>query len=83
MKLVLRGQGYGFKLEEMRYLLNLYDQGKQEQQVVEAYEAGVPRLEELKQTRWRLDETIADLELRLFECLELIELLHTRQRATA
>ena len=83
LKLVLMGRGYGFKLELMRHLLDLYDQGKEQQQLIEAYEAGLPQLEELKQSRWRLDETIADLELRLFECLERIDPENKEQYAAA
>lgn len=67
----------------MRYLLNFYDQGKEQQQLVEVSEASLPRLGELKQSRWPLDETIADLELRLFEGLKLIEPQHQRQHAIA
>ena len=70
LKLILRGQSFGFKLEEMRHLLNLYDEGKQGQLLTEAHGAGVVYLQDLKKKRWRLDETIAELELRLFNYTE-------------
>ena len=70
LKLILRGQKYGFTLEEMRRLLNLYDSGEKYQQLVEVHNAGVIRLQDLKQKRTDLDDTITDLEQRLFDCGE-------------
>ncbi len=70
LKLILRGQKYGFTLEEMRRLLNLYDSGEKYQQLVEVHNAGVIRLQDLKQKRTDLDDTITDLEQRLFDCAE-------------
>lgn len=80
LKLILRGQSYGFKLEEMRHLLDLYDQGKKYEQLIEVHKSGVTYLKDLKTERWRLEETIADLELRLFQCAEELD-ARSRQNA--
>ncbi len=62
LKLILRGKRFGFALEEIRQLLDLYDMGDQQQtQLKRTYEVGREHLADLKKQRAELDEAIADL----------------------
>ncbi|RMF00794.1 MAG: MerR family DNA-binding transcriptional regulator, partial [Alphaproteobacteria bacterium] len=52
LKLILRGKRFGFALEEMRQLLNLYDRGDaQEEQLKRTYEAARERLAQMERQR--------------------------------
>lgn len=63
MKLILRGKRFGFSLEELRQVLDLYDEDKtQRSQIARACEIGRERLVELKQKRDELEAAIAELE---------------------
>ncbi|GKY88163.1 MerR family transcriptional regulator [Sinisalibacter aestuarii] len=62
LKLILRGKRFGFPLEEIRQLLDLYNVGDQQQtQYRETMERAKLHLEELRAQREELDEAIADL----------------------
>ena len=62
MKLILRGKRFGFSLEEIRQLLEMYRPGAaQKPQLSKAYQIALQRLGELEQKRADLDVTIADL----------------------
>ena len=62
MKLILRGKRFGFSLEEIRQLLEMYRPGAaQKPQLRKAYQIALERLGELEQKRADLDVTIADL----------------------
>ncbi len=62
LKLILRGKRFGFALEEIRQLLDLYDMGDQQQTQLRAtYELGQRHLAALKAKRAELDEAITDL----------------------
>ena len=62
LKLILRGKRFGFPLEEIRQLLDLYDLGDQQQTQYHAtMERARRHLEELKSQRDELDEAINDL----------------------
>jgi DNA-binding transcriptional MerR regulator len=62
LKLILRGKRFGFALEEMRQLLDLYDRGDaQEEQLRRTYQAAQARLAEMERQRAELDEAIAEL----------------------
>lgn len=66
LKLILRGKRFGFSLEEIRQLLDLYYMGDQQHtQLTKTYEKGRERLEEMKRQRAELDQTIAELEEQL------------------
>lgn len=66
LKLILRGKRFGFKLEEIRQLLDLYHMGDQQHtQLERTFEIGQERLQDLKNQREELDEAIADLEEQL------------------
>lgn len=62
LKLILRGKRFGFPLEEIRQLLDLYDVGDQQ---VTQYQRTIAlaedHLEDLKNQRAELDEAIRDL----------------------
>ncbi|SPJ23632.1 MerR family transcriptional regulator [Palleronia abyssalis] len=63
LKLILRGKKFGFTLEEIRQLLDLYGQGRaQEHQLVRTHEIARERLEDLRARRAELDEAVAELE---------------------
>lgn len=63
LKLILRGKRFGFSLEEIRQLLDLYALGdNQETQLRETEKAGHRHLEEMLSQREALDEAIDDLK---------------------
>lgn len=62
LKLILRGKRFGFALEEIRQLLDLYDMGDQQQtQLTRTYEVAKKHLSDLQNQRAELDEAIDDL----------------------
>ena len=62
LKLILRGKRFGFPLEEIRQLLDLYDIGDQQQTQIRAtMDRAHAHLGELKAQRAELDEAIAEL----------------------
>lgn len=66
LKLILRGKRFGFSLEEIRQLLDLYDMGDQQQtQLERTYVIAQERLADLERHRAELDEAIADLQEQL------------------
>ncbi|MBT6189529.1 MAG: MerR family DNA-binding transcriptional regulator [Tateyamaria sp.] len=63
LKLILRGKRFGFSLEEIRQLLNLYHMGDQQQtQFARTYDIARDRLADMVSQRDELNEAIADLE---------------------
>ena len=74
LKLILRGKRFGFSLEEIRQLLDLYYMGDQQRtQLTKTYEKGLERLEEMKRQRAELDQTIKELEEQLNWGSKMIE----------
>lgn len=66
LTLILRGKRFGFSLEEIRQLLDLYDVGDgQYTQVARTREIGERRLAAMKAQRDELNDAIADLEEQL------------------
>ena len=62
LTLILRGKRFGFSLEDIRQLLDMYAGGKgQEQQLARTYELAQARLTEMETQRADLDAAIADL----------------------
>lgn len=62
LKLILRGKRFGFSLEEIRQLLDLYKIGDQQQtQLARTYELAQQRLDDLIRQRDELDAAIDDL----------------------
>lgn len=66
LKLILRGKKFGFTLEEIRQLLDLYDDDRgRAVQVARAHEIGRARLVEMVQQRDELDAAIVELREQL------------------
>ncbi len=62
LKLILRGKRFGFSLEDIRQLLDLYDIGDQQRtQMQRTYELAQQRLREMERQRDELNEAIEDL----------------------
>ncbi|NRB04418.1 MAG: MerR family DNA-binding transcriptional regulator [Rhodobacteraceae bacterium] len=62
LKLILRGKRFGFSLEEIRQLLDLYHMGDQQQtQFAQTYEIAQERLSDMVRQRDELNEAIDDL----------------------
>lgn len=62
LKLILRGKRFGFPLEEIRQLLDLYDVGDQQKtQYRETMQRARVHLESLRKQRDELEEAIRDL----------------------
>jgi DNA-binding transcriptional MerR regulator len=63
LKLILRGKRFGFSLEDIRQLLELYDRGDQQlAQLQRAHELARMRLKDMEHQREELDEAIAELK---------------------
>lgn len=63
LTLILRGKRFGFRLEDIRQLLDLYDRdGSQEIQLTRTYDIARARLAQMEQQRTELDEAIAELK---------------------
>jgi len=63
LKLILRGKRFGFRLEEIRQLLDLYDKGDQQQtQLTRAYDIAQDRLVDLERQRDELTIAITELQ---------------------
>ncbi|MGB1887864.1 MAG: MerR family transcriptional regulator [Paracoccaceae bacterium] len=74
LKLILRGKKFGFSLEEIRQLLEMYYMRDQQQtQMTKTYELAQVRLQELKRQRDELDQTIEELEEQLRWGADLIK----------
>ncbi|MDO5759030.1 MAG: MerR family DNA-binding transcriptional regulator [Rhodobacterales bacterium] len=62
LKLILRGKRFGFALEDIRQLLNLYETGDPgNTQLERAYELADERLTQMLQEREKLETAIKDL----------------------
>ncbi|AXI44162.1 MerR family DNA-binding transcriptional regulator [Sulfitobacter sp. SK011] len=63
LKLILRGKRFGFSLEEIRQLLDLYHMDDQQQtQISRTYEIARSRLTDMEAQRDELNEAISDLQ---------------------
>lgn len=63
LKLILRGKRFGFSLEEIRQLLNMYDRDDSElKQLRKTYDIACQRLADMERQRDELNEAIADLK---------------------
>ena len=68
LKLILRGKRFGFSLEEIRQLLDMYDRdGSNEAQLLRTYDIAKDRLAQMEAQRAELDVAIADLKTQLAE----------------
>ncbi|MFD2740889.1 MerR family DNA-binding transcriptional regulator [Sulfitobacter aestuarii] len=63
LKLILRGKRFGFSLEEIRQLLDLYDRSDEQQtQLSRTYEIARARLADMERQRDELNTAIDDLK---------------------
>ncbi|MDU8909920.1 MerR family DNA-binding transcriptional regulator [Aestuariicoccus sp. MJ-SS9] len=63
LKLILRGKRFGFSLEDIRQLLDLYHMGDQQQtQMVKTYELAQQRLDDMMRQRDELNVAIEELK---------------------
>ena len=82
LKLILRGKKFGFSLEEIRQLLEMYYmQDQQQTQMTKTYELAQIRLQELKRQREELDQTIEELEEQLRWGADLIKGMNISAKA--
>lgn len=82
LKLILRGKRFGFSLEEIRQLLDLYDIGDQQHtQIRRTYEVAQERLDDMVRRRDELSEAIADLEEQMKWGKEMIVSLESSPKA--
>lgn len=66
LKLIIRGKRFGFSLEELRQLLDLYDaDDRHEAQISKACEIGRHHLVDMMRRREDLDRAIAELKEQL------------------
>jgi len=66
LTLILRGKRFGFALEDMRQLLDLYDHdGNSVEQIARSCELARARLTEMEAQRAELDQAIAELKEQL------------------
>ena len=73
LKLILRGKRFGFALEEMRQLLNMYDRGGQNaEQLKSTIAAAHERLAQMERQRDELTEAIDELRAQLGQGAELL-----------
>ena len=80
LKLILRGKRFGFSLEEIRQLLDMYDIGDgQATQFQETYRIACARLEDMERQRDELNEAIDELKAQLDWGRQL---LHQETRTT-
>ena len=62
LTLILRGKRFGFSLEDIRQLLDLYDRdGSQETQLARTYDIARARLTQMERQRDELNEAITEL----------------------
>lgn len=67
LTLILRGKRFGFSLEDIRQLLDMYDRepGQQEAQLIRTYALAQQRLAAMEAQRDELNEAIADLKAQM------------------
>ena len=66
LKLILRGKRFGFSLEDIRQLLDLYDTSNQNlPQMTKAYQLGQEKLADMVHQRDELNEAISELRSQL------------------
>ncbi|RGP39065.1 MerR family transcriptional regulator [Pseudotabrizicola alkalilacus] len=66
LKLILRGKRFGFSLEDIRQILDLYDRdGSNHAQTIRTYELAQHRLAQMEAQRAELDVAITELKAEL------------------
>lgn len=83
LKLILRGKRFGFSLEEIRQLLDLYYKGDgQLSQLEQSYDLACKRLEDLEKQRTDIEEAITDLRDQLKWGEKMISTLRQPRKAS-
>jgi DNA-binding transcriptional MerR regulator len=68
LQLILRGKRFGFSLEDIRQLLDMYDRdGSNEAQLARTFDLARQRLAQMQAQRAELDTAIAELAAQLTE----------------
>ena len=81
LKLILRGKRFGFSLEDIRQLLEMYDMGdKQQTQLLRTYELAKNKLKDLEDQRDKIEETITELRQQIQWGKELISSMDLTKR---
>ena len=74
LKLILRGKRFGFSLEEIRQLLDLYQMGDQQHtQLLRAFEIAKERLADMESRRNELNQAIGELQTQIDWAGKIIE----------
>ncbi len=82
LTLILRGKRFGFSLEDIRQLLDLYDGGRgREEQLVRTVEAAHGRLTAMEAERKELDTAIAELTSQISGAEQMLNEMRTPQAA--
>ena len=82
LKLILRGKRFGFSLEEIRQLLDLYYVGdQQETQLSRTLDIARDRLQDMERQRAELDVAIYDLKSQMGLVEEMLATVGIPQRA--
>ncbi|MEP3333714.1 MerR family DNA-binding transcriptional regulator [Sedimentitalea sp.] len=82
LKLILRGKRFGFSLEEIRQLLDLYQMGDQQHtQLLRAYEIAKERLSDMEEKRDELTQAIGELQTQIDWAGKIIESNVTTSKA--
>lgn len=72
LTLILRGKRFGFSLEDIRQLLEMYDRDGSESQIVRTYALAQGRLTQMEAQRAELDLAIAELRAEIAEGAAMI-----------
>ncbi len=84
LKLILRGKRFGFSLEDIRQLLDLYNTSNQNlPQMTKAYELGQERLADMVRQRDELNEAISELQSQLDWGRQLLASMNRPNKAAA
>lgn len=82
LKLIQRGKRFGFSLEDLRQLLDLYDKGDQQHsQIARAYDVARMRLAEMEKQRDELEAAISELREQMTWGERMLASLKTSQKA--
>jgi DNA-binding transcriptional MerR regulator len=82
LKLILRGKRFGFSLEEIRQLLDLYDVGDTQQtQLVRSVEIARERLADMIEQRETINAAITDLTEQVKWAEDMIRSAHNTKAA--
>lgn len=80
LKLILRGKRFGFSLEEIRQLLDLYHMGDQQRtQIARTYEIAQERLADMERQRDELITAISELKGHLAWGEEMLDQLQHKK----